>query len=864
VGKLRQCTLVLVVVIWPAGSAFGYLRIHPDNPHYFLETTTGQAVMITGHGSLVPNSLDYDDQAGFREFIQSQRLMYARVWHFTPWSMQNAVWPWAASGTTGGYWGGLGGKKLDMNNWNPTAWTRLRNSINRADNAGVYAEIMLFDRCGMAPGSNDRWGNNPWAANNNINGLEVPDAQPPYDGTPEFYQWASRPTLSYQQERYVRKMIDETIGYNNVIYEIENEHWEDATTSFADHYGQFVKDYIAATYPSAPRLVSYSSVVTDLDQFYTLSSVDIVNKHMGKTTFSLNGYIESRWGYNKPINIDEFANGCTDPVQLREWCWEIITSGGNFHIEDTGEASQPYDLLENIRSFKAMANWNFIGAAPDKNLITSGDGYCLASPGEEYVCYFPTGGAKTVNLAAGSYRSEWWDPRSGGFSGVAAFSHAGGNKSFSTPDGSDWVLHVTTRPAITASLTAKPAEAITIDGGTSDWDLAEFNTPIFAGTAGSGDTAVIGYNGYQNWTCYQGAHWTGGQYPPANAADHAARVYSRHDEGFLYLLFRVDDSQRQTPNPASGNRNNDCVSIYLDPGNDGGASTMSNSRSDVQLVIDAANQKGVYTTDPNWPAPYPNDYATLVSNGVTSAVSTDSTGWWLEVRIAKTALSPVIPSISGTIGLDFTFRDNDNNNDPAQTTVYSWTENLNGSGFPSKIPDHWGKLVLAGDTVAPGWVANLTAAGGVGLVVLSWTNPPDADFAGTLIRYKTGGFPSGPTDGTLLADKPNAPGSSDSVTHDGLPYGAVYYYAAFAHDAEPNYAPAADIGASAPPGDFNTDHDVDMADFGHLQACLSGNTVAYGLGCQDADFDKDGDVDPQDLAQLTACLSGANEPPACQ
>jgi hypothetical protein len=245
-------------------------------------------------------------------------------------------------------------------------------------------------------------------------------------------------------------------------------------------------------------------------------------------------------------------------------------------------------------------------------------------------------------------------------------------------------------------------------------------------------------------------------------------------------------------------------------------------------------------------------------------VTTDSAGWWLEVRIAKAVLSPAIPPAPGTIGLGFTFRDNDNNNDVAQTTVYSWTENVNGAGFPSKIPDHWGKLVLATDATAPGHVTSLTAVGRVGRTTLSWTNPQDADFAGTLICYKTGGFPSGPTDGTLLADKPNSPGSSDTVTHDNLLYGAVLYYAAFAHDAAMNYAPAATIGASAPPGDFDGDNDVDMADFGHLQACLSGSTSSYNAGCQDADFDKDGNVDSQDLAQLAACLGGANQAPACQ
>ena len=52
-------------------------------------------------------------------------------------------------------------------------------------------------------------------------------------------------------------------------------------------------------------------------------------------------------------------------------------------------------------------------------------------------------------------------------------------------------------------------------------------------------------------------------------------------------------------------------------------------------------------------------YATQVLNGVTSAVVRDGTGWWLEAKILKTAIDPDLPA-SGTFGVDFCFRDNDN------------------------------------------------------------------------------------------------------------------------------------------------------------------------------------------------------------
>jgi hypothetical protein len=82
-------------------------------------------------------------------------------------------------------------------------------------------------------------------------------------------------------------------------------------------------------------------------------------------------------------------------------------------------------------------------------------------------------------------------------------------------------------------------------------------------------------------------------------------------------------------------------------------------------------------------------YKEQVSSAVLSAVSLDATGWWLEVRIQKAALDPDLPAL-GSFGLDFNFRDNDDNNDPNTSTVYTWSDTEESGAFPSKIPDRWG------------------------------------------------------------------------------------------------------------------------------------------------------------------------------
>jgi hypothetical protein len=61
--------------------------------------------------------------------------------------------------------------------------------------------------------------------------------------------------------------------------------------------------------------------------------------------------------------------------------------------------------------------------------------------------------------------------------------------------------------------------------------------------------------------------------------------------------------------------------------------------------------------------------------------------------------------------------------------------------------------------------------------------------------------------------------------------------------------------------DFDADGDVDLSDFGHLQACLSGAGVPQNNAtCQDAKLDPDSDVDSSDVAIFRRCLSGPDIP----
>jgi hypothetical protein len=80
-------------------------------------------------------------------------------------------------------------------------------------------------------------------------------------------------------------------------------------------------------------------------------------------------------------------------------------------------------------------------------------------------------------------------------------------------------------------------------------------------------------------------------------------------------------------------------------------------------------------------------------------------------------------------------------------------------------------------------------------VELSWKNPDDEDFAGTVIKYTRTGY-TNPDDGTPVPNRnqgrfEGVPGGEHSFQHAGLTVGERYYYSAFAYDIYGNYSDGA-------------------------------------------------------------------------
>jgi hypothetical protein len=96
--------------------------------------------------------------------------------------------------------------------------------------------------------------------------------------------------------------------------------------------------------------------------------------------------------------------------------------------------------------------------------------------------------------------------------------------------------------------------------------------------------------------------------------------------------------------------------------------------------------------------------------------------------------------------------------------------------------DDGGTEPPAPDTTPPEAVGSFQAVAGDGEVVLTWQNPTDGDFTGTVVRRYTDEAPGGPETGTSIFAGAAETWTDQSVTND-----VTYTYAAYTHDQENNF-----------------------------------------------------------------------------
>ena len=271
--------------------------------------------------------------------------------------------------------------RFDLDRDDPEFYERLHGFIGLADELGVVVEVVLLSNTYGDP----VWRLNPLHAENNVNGL-------PACSAPEYLS-IRHPALFERQRAHVRRIVSETRGYDNVIYEICNEPGGRAVPTegpLVDEVNEWLDSLIAvvrdADHAGAGRhLIAGQEAFVDkpflqtIDRSYDAMDYDVVNVHplpgtrlrgadhhlgdfMSKQLrlqafrdMTLAAHAES-----KPLNHDEdnVASQYRDPdgwTVHRKRAWVSVLCGAHYDVIDF--SIQPFleegtpDAQQHLRSW---------------------------------------------------------------------------------------------------------------------------------------------------------------------------------------------------------------------------------------------------------------------------------------------------------------------------------------------------------------------------------------------------------------------------------------------------------------------------------------------------------------------------------
>jgi Domain of unknown function (DUF5060) len=154
---------------------------------------------------------------------------------------------------------------------------------------------------------------------------------------------------------------------------------------------------------------------------------------------------------NRRVLMVNFDEGRPE-ADRRAW-WSAYLGGGVWEAHVLPPYDRPmsawqtiWDELGGARTF--MESMPFSKMQPRNELVTAGQAFCLARPGEAYAFYLPVGGRIKAELESGvTYDVAWWNPDN---THTGAFEHdaisAGGPQRFTAPGSGDWALRVVRTP----------------------------------------------------------------------------------------------------------------------------------------------------------------------------------------------------------------------------------------------------------------------------------------------------------------------------------------------------------------------------------------------------------------------------------
>ena len=319
------------------------IALHPQNPHYFTyQGKTTALITSAEHYGAVLN-LDYD----YKKYLQTladEGMNYTRIFTGTYYEIagdfnieknnlapekDRYIVPWSeAEGDK---------SKFDLSKWNEAYFVRLKDFLSEARKRGIIVEVTLFSSIYK----DKTWLISPQNPANNVNLTDSVSRKQA--------QTLDNNGLWKYQEAFVKRMVTELNGFDNIFFEIQNEPWSDHNVpvynivnkeelvkndwtnkaDFADEASLKWQAAVANTISQTEQKLPKKHLIA---QNYTNFRASIPN--IGPNISILNFHYAwpeaVRWNYHydKVIGFDESGFAGSDDAVYRRQAWQFMLSGG--------------------------------------------------------------------------------------------------------------------------------------------------------------------------------------------------------------------------------------------------------------------------------------------------------------------------------------------------------------------------------------------------------------------------------------------------------------------------------------------------------------------------------------------------------
>ncbi len=384
------------------------IQIYKENPRYWQYK--GEPILLIG-GSVEDNLFQIPNLREHLELLKSVGGNYVRS--TMGWNDEGDIPPFKKVGD-----------KYDLNQWNDEFWTRFRDFITWTYEMDIIVQIEVWATFTYY---RENWDVNPFNPKNNSNytveetGLPTVVKDHPVAAKNNFF-WSvpkerNQEIVLKYQEKFVDKLLDETLPYGHILYCMDNE------TAVTAAWGEYWATYIQKKAEEAGRVAETTEMwdpwdLSDdkhkatFDHPETYSFCDISqNNHQKRQRHWDNAQkIRAKLSPIRPINnikiygADGGRFGSTKDGLER--FWRNIFGGfasARFHRPDSGVGLSKV-AQAHLKSMRTITDeMDVFTCKPHNDLLSNreeNEAYTFANPGKEYAVYFPKGGSVDLNLSA--------------------------------------------------------------------------------------------------------------------------------------------------------------------------------------------------------------------------------------------------------------------------------------------------------------------------------------------------------------------------------------------------------------------------------------------------------------------------------